>query len=689
MHDAHEFLTALATVLCVAGVMTVVSQWLRQPVVLGYVLAGLVVGPHVPVPLVADRAIVQTLSELGVILLMFSLGLEFRLARLARLGTAAVLTALIECSAMFWLGGAVGEALGWSPRASLFAGALIAISSTTVIVKAFDELRVRAALRERVIGVLIVEDVIAILLLALLPAAALSEAVSWRELAGAVGRLVALLAVMLALGIALVPRMLRAVLQQGRAETTLVASLGVCFAFALLANALGYSVALGAFIAGSLAAESGGEHEIERLVTPVRDLFAAIFFVSVGMLIDPRLVLDNWVAVLSLTAAVLIGKTLFASLGAFLTGAGTRTSLETGMSLAQIGEFSFILASVGVATGAAGEFLYPVAIAVSALTMLTTPWMIRAAPGAAALLDRKLPRRLQTFAALYGSWLEKLGGAPRERTTGARLRRLTQLIALDALALAALGVSYSAWGKALTAELAELLGSGERLAHGLIATSALALAAPLMLGLLRVARSVGVLLASIALPEARAGQLDLSIAPRRALVVTVQLATVLIVALPLLALLKPFVPAGAGALGLALSLAALAVTFWRSTADLQGHVRAGASAIIEALAAQGRGRNPASTAPLAPVSQLLPGLGEPEAVTLRADSAAVGRTLSALDLRGLTGATVLAITRGDHSIVLPPASETLAAGDLLALAGTREAVAAARTLLEVGAKTAE
>jgi len=682
MHDAHEFLTALATVLCVAGVMTVVSQWLRQPVVLGYVLAGLVVGPHVPVPLVADRAIVQTLSELGVILLMFSLGLEFRLGRLARLGPTAGLTALIECSAMFWLGGAVGEALGWSARESLFAGALIAISSTTVIVKAFDELRVRVALRERVIGVLVVEDVIAILLLALLPAAALGDAVSWREVAASVGRLAAWLVVLLAAGIAVVPRALRAVVRLGRTETTLVASLGVCFGFALTAHALGYSVALGAFVAGSLAAESDGAPEIERLVSPVRDLFAAIFFVSVGMLIDPRLILEHWVAVLALTAAVIAGKIVFASLGAFLTGAGVRLSLETGMSLAQIGEFSFILAGLGIASGATREFLYPVVIAVSALTMLATPWLIRAAPSAAAQLDRKLPRRLQTFAALYGSWLEKLSAAGREPRAGTALRRLMGLLALDAAVLAALVISVSVWGTPIAAALSELLGSSVRVAWGIVLAGASACAAPLVLGLVRVARRAGVLLASRALPAARAGQLDLSIAPRRALVLTLQLAMLLLVALPLLALLRPFLPPSASAVGLALSLCAVAIAFWRNTEELQGHVRAGASAIVEALAAQARGGpEPNRPAHLAE-AQLLPGLGTPEAVKLRPDSAAVGRTLSSLDLRGLTGATVLAITRGDRAIVLPAASEKLEAGDLLAVAGTREALTAARALLE-------
>jgi len=686
MHDAREFLTALATVLCVAGLMTVLCQWLRQPVVLGYVLAGLVVGPHVPVPLVADRAIVQTLSELGVILLMFSLGLELRFARLAKLAPTAGLTALIECSAMFWLGGAVGEWLGWSSRESLFAGALVAISSTTVIVKAFDELRVRPALRERVVSVLIVEDVIAILLLALLPAIAQGEAVGWGELARSVARFAALLALLLALGALLVPRAMRAVLRLGRAETTLVASLGVCFAFALLAHALGYSVALGAFLAGSLVGESGGEESVAKLVHPVRDLFAAIFFVSVGMLIDPRLLWAHWPAVLVLALAVIAGKTLFASTGAFLAGGGVRRSLETGMSLAQIGEFSFILASVGVASGAARDFLHPVAVAVSALTMLTTPWMIRAAPRAAAQLDRKLPRRVQTFAALYGSWLEKLRSGESAPTIAARLRRLAGLIALDALALAALVVALSVWGRAPQARLGDWFGVSAGLARAIVLAGGLAIAAPLVLGLMRVARRVGVTLASAALPDARGGQLDLSIAPRRALGVTLQLATVLLVALPLLALLQPFLSPAASALGLALVLGALVVTFWRSTADLQGHVRAGATAILEALAAQARGRPRNNAGALAQVGQLLPGLGEPEAFALGGHSAAIGRTLSALDLRGLTGATVLAITRGERQIVLPAAGEVLAAGDLLALAGTREAVAAAKELLDTPAQ---
>ncbi|MBM4383225.1 MAG: cation:proton antiporter [Deltaproteobacteria bacterium] len=680
MHDAHEFLTALATVLCVAGVMTVVSQRLRLPVVVGYVLAGLVVGPHVPIPLVADRAIVQTLSELGVILVMFSLGLEFHLTKLARVGPAAGLTGLIECSAMFWLGFSAADLLGWSPRESLFTGALVAISSTTVIVKAFEERAVRAPLRERVIGILVVEDLLAILLLALLPAAALGEAVSWQGVAASLGKLAGILGLALAAGLFVVPRAMRAVLALGRAETALVASLGVCFAGALAAQALGYSVALGAFLAGSLVSEAGDAPAIERLVHPVRDLFAAIFFVSVGMLLDPRLALEHWPAVAAITAVVIVGKLASVGFGVFLTGGGTRTAVESGMSLAQIGEFSFIIAALGVTTGATGEFLFPVAVAASVITMVATPAMIRAAPRAAAFLDRKLPRRVQTFAALYGSWVEKLGGATqREQTLGANLRRLAGWLALDALLLGTIAIGASLRGASLSLWLAGALGIGTALANAIVFGAALALTAPFVLGIVRISKRIGIALARVALPDARTGQLDLSIAPRRALVVTLQLAAVMLVGLPLLALAQPFLPSGAGPAALALTLAGLAFSFWRTAADLQGHVTAGASAVIEALASQARGGMRPVHAPA--LGELARGLGEPEAVRIAPGCAACGATLSALDLRGLTGATVLAITRGERAIVFPSAGERLEAGDLLALAGTREAVDAAKALL--------
>jgi CPA2 family monovalent cation:H+ antiporter-2 len=375
----------------VAAVTTVVFQWLRQPVVLGYLIAGLIVGPHLPIPLVADPDIVQTLSEFGVILLMFSIGLEFSFRKLAAVGPTAGLTALLETSLMVWLGFTVARLLGWTSLESLFTGALIAISSTTIIAKVFAEQGVAGTTRELVFGVLIVEDLIAVLLMAVLTAVATGSGLAAGQLVATVGRLVAFLIGLVTVGLLVVPRAMRLIGRLRRRETTLVASIGVCFGTALLAQSLGYSVALGAFLAGSLVAESGEEQEVERLVEPVRDMFAAVFFVSVGMLIDPVLVGRHWAAVLVLSAAVVFGKVASVSVGAFLTGNGLRSSVQTGMSLAQIGEFSFIIAALGQSLHATGSFLYPVAVTVSAVTTLGTPWLIRASEPVASWLDRKLP----------------------------------------------------------------------------------------------------------------------------------------------------------------------------------------------------------------------------------------------------------------------------------------------------------
>src|SRR5262245_12333723 len=443
MVGAHEVLIAVTTVLCLAALTTILFQRLHLPVVLGYIVAGLIVGPHVPVPLMADKRVLESLSELGVILLMFGLGLDFSLGRLLKTGATAGLTALLDCSVMAWLGIVVARLLGWTPLESLFAGAIVAISSTTIIAKAFDEENVRGPVRDIVVAVLIVEDLIAIVLIATLTAVSTGSGVSTAGLAVTTGRLAAFLAALLSIGLLVVPRMIRGVSRLGRLETTLVASIGLCFALSLLAQKLGYSVALGAFIAGSLIAESGEAPAIERLIHPVRDLFAALFFVSVGMLIDPALIAQHWLPALVLTALVVVGKIVSVSVGVFLTGNGLRTAVQSGMSMAQIGEFSFIIAALGLALGATGSFLYPVVVAVSATTTLATPWLIRAAGPVAAWVDRKLPKPLQTFAALYGSWVEDLRSAPRAESRMAPIRRLAWLMLLDAAVVTAILVGAS------------------------------------------------------------------------------------------------------------------------------------------------------------------------------------------------------------------------------------------------------
>lgn len=682
MHDAHEFLRALTIVLCVAAVTTVLFQRLRQPVILGYILAGLIVGPHVPLPLVADSSIVKTLSEVGVILVMFSLGLEFSLRKLGEVGVTAALTALVETSLMLWLGYSVAQVLGWTQMESLFTGSVLAISSTTIVAKAFQEQGIGGKLRENVVGVLIVEDLIAIVLMATLTAVATGSGLAAGPLFKTLGKLGAFLVALIVVGLFLVPRAVRMINRLRRPETTIVASVGLCFALALLAESFGYSVALGAFIAGSLIAESGEQKQIEHLVEPVRDIFAAVFFVSVGMLIDPVLIVAHWKSILVLTLVVVVGKIFGVSLGSFVTGNRLRTSIQSGMSLAQIGEFSFIIAGLGLSLDATGGFLYPVAIVVSALTTLTTPWLIRASGPVASWVDRKLPKPLQTFTVLYGSWVEGLHKAPRDESTKGLIRRLLRRLLIDAalFVLIVVGITYSR--ENLLELIRERLHIPDPFAMVLLIGVSVLLAAPLFQGVIRMGRKLGLTLAEVVLPTSGENRLDLAEAPRGLLKITFQLVIVVMVGAPLLALTRPFLPGAQGGALIAILISLLGVAFWRSATNLQGHVRAGAEVIVDLLARQSHGKNHAYSGPsLKQVEELLPGIGALFAVELKERSYPVGKTLSDVNLRALTGASVLAITRQGGNVIVPTAKEVLRAGDVLALTGTQEAIAAARKVL--------
>lgn len=681
MHSSIAFLTDLALVLGVAAVTSILSQRLRLPPVFGYLVAGVIIGPHDFFPLVADVGTVRTLSELGVILLMFSLGLGFTMRKISRLASTAGLVAAVEIGLCLSLGYVAGQALGWSRIESLFAGAMVAISSTMIIAKVFEEQRITGPLADVVYGVLVMEDLVAILFLAVLSAVVGGTGATAALVVGTVPRLALFLAVVSVVGLSSVPRAFRWVVGLHRDETTLVASVGLCFTLALLAHLAGFSVALGAFLAGSFVAEGGVGRIVEPLVRPLRDMFAAIFFVAIGMSIEPGAILDYWPAVVVLTAVVLVGKVVGVSIGAFLSGLGTRTSVRAGLSMAQIGEFSFIIAGLGVASGATAPFLAPVAVFVAVGTALLSPVLVARSTDVANYVDRRLPRALQTYATLYASWVESVRTAGPARSPAARIRRLARFIVLDAVLLILILVGASLAMRAESPVLAGWLHISPQLLQGGVLTLALAALFPLLYGIARAARSLGKAISDQAVPPPEPGKADFGAAPRKALRLTVQIGVVLIIGVPAVAVTLPFLPGFGVPAFVGTLLLLLGVAFWRSARNLQGHIRAGASMIVEALAMTQE--HPAAALDIIEeVRQLLPGIGALTPVVIEGGDAATGRSLADLNLRGLTGASVVGLCRGAERIVLPPAHATLQAGDTLALTGTQEAIASAIEVIQ-------
>jgi len=414
----------------------------------------------------------------------------------------------------------------------------------------------------------------------------------------------------------------------------------------------------------------------------VRDVFAAIFFVSVGMMIDPIALAAHWPAVLMLTVAVIIGKVLAVTVSSFLAGHGRRTAMKAGMSLAQIGEFSFIIASVGVAAGVIGGWMYPVAIAVSAITTLTTPLLIKLSNKAAGSIDHWLPGPIQTVAALYTSWIERVRNAPRPPAERSAVKRIVRIILLDAALITALVIGVDLEIDRLSVSVGAMLGmAAERVRFIVVLVSGL-IAVPLIYGLTTSARALGNRLARRAFADAQKGKVDPADAPRRALVILVQIAVVLAVGIPVVAITQPFLPPHQGAFVLGLVTLVLLIALWRNASNLQGHARAGAQIIASALAHQMASTDGVSTDAtlLEDVNTILPGLGEPVAIRVVPQSIAVGRSLAQLNLRGATGATILAIKRGDQQIPTPLGREVINSGDVLAVAGAQDAVAVARAI---------
>ena len=561
MH-AISFIQDLAVIMLVAGVVTILFHRFKQPVVLGYIVAGFIIGPHTPpFGLIHDEATIKTLAELGVIFLMFCLGLEFSLRKLFKVGATAFIAAFMEITLMIWIGYEIGRWFDWNTMDSLFLGAILAISSTTIIVKALNDLKMKnERFAQLIFGVLIVEDILGIGIIALLSSIAVSGSVSPQEVFSTVGKLSLFMIVALVIGILLVPRVLAYVATFDSNEMLLITVLGLCFGFCLLVVKLEYSMVLGAFLIGAIMAESRQLLKIERLIEPVRDLFSAIFFVAIGLMLDPAILWEYALPIAVITCAVVLGKMLSCGLGAFIAGNDGRTSLRVGMGLSQIGEFSFIIAALGMTLQVTSSFLYPVAVAVSVLTTLMTPYLIRAADPLSRTLAQVMPNRVSRVFGLYGEWLRSIQPQGQSALLAAMIRKILLQVGVNLT----LVISIFFAGGYFAPRICEYLQGWvmkPSWQNGLIWGAALLLSLPFLIAAYRKLKALSMLLAEMGVKSEMAGRHTHRV--RRVISEVIPILSLLMIFLLLSALSASILPTHELLMVIAVVASIVAAVLWR------------------------------------------------------------------------------------------------------------------------------
>ncbi len=666
------FLQDLAVVMIAAGIAAVVFRRLRQPVVLGYILAGVAIGPHTPpVAFIQDQQSIATLAELGIVFLMFSLGLEFNFRKLREVGSTVMLAAALEILLMLAAGYHIGRWFGWNGMDSLFLGAIVSISSTTIIVKTLGELKLtKEPFARLVFGILVIEDLVAIVMLALLSGIAMTGSLGLVQAGATVGKLTIFLAAAVVAGLIVVPRLLAFVGRLKSDELLLVAVLGLCFGSSLLAAKLGYSIALGAFLAGAVVSESRELGRIEHLVAPVRDLFGAVFFVAIGLLIDPAIIARHALPIAVLAATVIAGKVVGCSLGIFLTGHDARTSLRVGMGLAQIGEFSFVIASLGLSLKVTGDFLYPIAVAVSVVTTLATPHLIRSSDGLVRWFDRVAPHGLVANLGLYTRWIGGLRGSRARDPARRFVRRWLFLIAVNLALVAAIFLAGAWLGDRESGWWPDRL-RGIAAHRSILWLAAAVLSLPLFIASFRKLQALGLLLAETRVRRSVAGRHTEAI---RALVAHI-VPSVGLVALAVfgLAVSSALLPAPRELVALLVVVGVLAAVLWRRAIRVYSRAQI---ALEETFAHPPPARTTTAPAALAPLLRDADIAG-----VVVPDSPVVARKLvRELAIRTRTGATIVAIDRGAGPILNPGPDEELLPGDTVLLLGTQPQLAAAAAL---------
>ncbi len=668
MSDELNLVRDLAVILISAGIFTIISKALKQPLILGYIIAGFLIGPHIRFFFnISSAEAVHQWSEIGLIFMMFGLGLEFSFKKLLKVGSGALVTAGTKFIGVFVIGFIVGQALSWTVMESIFLAGLMSMSSTAVVLKSYDDMGLKnKPYAGLVFGTLVVEDLIAILLMVLLSTMAVSNQFAGGELVGALTKLVFFIILVFVVGIYLIPTLLKKARRYLNDEILLLVSIGLCFAMVSIASAAGFSSALGAFVMGSILAETMESEHIEHLVSPIKDLFGAIFFVSVGMMIAPEIILHNWFVILILAVLVILTHIVFSAIGILLTGNGLENSVHTGFSLAQLGEFGFIIASVGVSLGVMRDFIYPVIVAVSVITTFTTPYMIRLAGPAYSFFLKKMPdgmlnrlnqmeRTSKSSAAERSDWHKLLSAY--------FLRILLYSVILVALMIASRTLLEPFVGR--------LLPNLSKFVQNLITVGiTLTAMAPLLYGLAVNKGSADVYAKRLMKAKPSNSWPIMGLLLGRFF---------LAIAFVLVVISTHFDLAGWTALLLIIGGVVFFLVSRRRVRERSASLESTFFDNLNAKEVQARKNAPVTASIKAKMAGYDVHLDKLE---VSADSSYIGLMLKEIPIRDESGANIVKITRGSHVILIPDGEQKVYPGDELLTVGTEEQLAALREMFK-------
>jgi len=670
MHDVPRLLVDLAIALGTAAVTTLVSRRLKLPVVFGYLLAGLLVGPMVPIPLAANTDNVQVMAELGVILIMFGIGLEFSVKKLIQAGPTALLMASIQSCLVMTTGIAVGRALGWGATESIFIGAAMIATSTVVIVKLFEETRPSGVLRGTVFSVTIIHDLFAIILMTVLTTLAKVgiKGLHASDLAWTLAKFGLFLVGVVGVGRFFIPQFLRKLADKEKSENLVIASIGFCFTMAILAVVSGFSLAIGAFAAGMLAAESGREKKIERLIIPIRDVFTALFFVAVGMMLNPIAIIENFGIIILFVVLVILANALALTAGGLFAGQSFRNSFQTSIALGQFGEFAFVIMTIGIAAGIVRPELFSVTVSVAVITALTSTVLFKNSGRMADAIEARIPDGLQASLGLYQVWVGSLRERGIRKGEGGILMKSITFMLLDCLAIVGLAAGYSYVFKRLPIWVEGLGDLGRFLAHALLAILLALVMTFMILSLIKRGRILARQLATLAPNPETSGA---GRGGRHLLAGGLRIAILVVIGLPMVGILQAFIPTGP-LFFISLTLfVILAVTQIHKVRRLSKDVPIGTEWFLDKLLKAKREKTDID----------MERTGAFRIIRLGSKCPGLERQLSQLKLAERTGVTIAALLRNDKTPIPLHPSPTLQLDDRLVLLGSEHALVDAEMIL--------